>query len=188
MKNNLNGMMCLDVYLSALSKEEFEKVEPHIQNPKVKSMPLLSWDLYMEGFNLQVKKAIKRQEREKVLELAKKFNWSNDLSAVFPENDYEAIIITDLQQNIIWVNDGFSIMTGYSKSFAMNKTPRFLQGEETLKVSKSRIRNKILKQVPFKEVIVNHKKDGTAYSCEVNIIPLINDRPTHFIAFEKEVI
>lgn len=180
--------MCLDVYLSDLSKEKTNTVESQIQNSKIRSMPLLSWDLYMEGYNRQMTAATQRLEREKVLGFAEKFNWENDLNLAFSENEYDALIITDLNQNIIWVNEGFSTMTGYSKSFAMNRTPKFLQGKETLEESKNRIRKKILQQVPFKEIIINHKKDGTAYSCEVKIIPLISDKPTHFIAFEKEVI
>lgn len=180
--------MCLDVYLSNLSKEKRHTVVSQIQNPKIRSMPLLSWDLYMEGYNRQMTAATQRLEREKVFGFAEKYNWKNDLNLAFSENDYDALIITDLNQNIIWVNDGFSTMTGYSKSFAMNKTPKFLQGKETLEESKNRTRKKILQQVPFKEIIINHKKDGTAYSCEVKIIPLISDKTTHFIAFEKEVI
>lgn len=180
--------MCLDVYLSDLSKEKTHIVESQIQNPKIRSMPLLSWDLNIEGYNRQMTTATQRLEREKVLGFAEKYNWGYDLNLVFSENDYDALIITYLNQNVIWVNEGFSTMTGYSKSFAMIRTPKFLQGKETLEKSKNRIIKKILKQVPFKEIIINHKKDGTAYSCEVKIIPLISDKPTHFIAFEKEVI
>ncbi|MCK0115353.1 PAS domain-containing protein [Gelidibacter sp. F63206] len=188
MKYDLNKMMCLDVFLSDLTKEVQHTVDSQIQNRKIRSMPLLSWDLYMEGYSHQLAVAIKRLERDKVLGFAQKFNWKNDLNFAFSENDYEALIIMDLNQNIIWVNEGFSTMTGYSKKFAMNKTPKFLQGKETLEDSKSRIRKKILLQVPFKELIINHKKNGMAYTCEVKIIPLISDRTTHFIAFEKEVI
>lgn len=188
MKYNITEMMCLDVYLSNLSKEKGHTVVSQIQNSKIRSMPLISWDLYMDGYYHQMLAAIKRMEREIVFLFAKKFNWQNDLNLAFFENDYDAIIITDLNQNIIWVNEGFSMMTGYSKSFAVGRTPKFLQGTETLEESKNRIRKKILQQVPFKEIIINHKKDGTAYSCEVKIIPLISDKPTHFIAFEKEVI
>lgn len=188
MKYDLNEMKCLDVYLSDLTKEELHTVEPQIQNPKIRPMPLLSWDLYMDGYSHQMAAAIKRLERDKVLGFAEKFSWKNDLNLAFSENDYEALVITDLNQNIIWVNEGFSTMTGYSKKFAVNKTPKFLQGKETLEDSKNRIREKILLQIPFKELIINHKKNGTAYICEVKIIPLISDRTTHFIAFEKEVI
>lgn len=180
--------MCLDIFLSDVSRENVQDVDLQIQNPKARSMPLLGWDLYMEGSILQKWATTKRLEREKVMAFAEKFNWKNNLKLDFFENDYDALIITDLSQNIIWVNEGFSTMTGYSRKFAMNKTPKFLQGKETLEVSKSRIRERIMQKMPFKELIINHKKDGTVYSCEVKIIPLFSNDVTHFIAFEKEVI
>lgn len=188
MKYDLTKMMCLDMYKSNLSKEKLHTVESQIQTSKIKSMPLLSWDLYMDGYSHRMMSTLKNLEREKVLGFAEKFNWKNDLDLAFSENDYEALIITDLNQNIIWVNEGFSNMTGYSKKFAINKTPKFLQGKDTLEDSKNRIREKILLQVPFMELIINHKKNGIAYLCEVKVIPLISDKTTHYIAFEKEVI
>ena len=78
-------------------------------------------------------------------------------------------------------------MTGYSKNFAINKTPKFLQGKGTSVQAKHSIKEKLLKDKPFKEIIVNYKKDKTTYSCEVKIIPLYNEGTTHFIAFEKKV-
>ncbi|WNH12787.1 PAS domain-containing protein [Thalassobellus suaedae] len=188
MKNNLADMMCLDIYLSSLTNEEYEKIKHKIGTPKSKPMPLLSWDIYMEGFQKRIIEAKKEMELKQVLSLSKKFNWKNDLNMVFSENNYEALIITDKHQNIIWVNDGFTSMTGYSRKFAINKTPKFLQGEKTSFETKSRIRAKIANNKPFKEIIVNYKKDRTIYNCEVKIIPLHNESTTHFIAFEKEVV
>jgi len=112
----------------------------------------------------------------------------NDINKAFEINDYEALIITDSNQNIIWVNNGFTQMTGYSKTFALNKTPRFLQGDKTSIYAKKRIRQNISKNKPFREVIVNHKKDGSTYKCEVKILPLFNkNETTHYMAFEKRV-
>ncbi len=188
MKNNLADMMSLDIYLFNLTNEEYKKIKHKIGAPKFKPMPLLSWDIFMNGYQKSMIKAKKKMELEKVLSFAKRFNWKNDLNLAFYENDYEALIITDKHQNIIWVNDGFTSMTGYSKKFAINKTPKFLQGEKTSLDTKNRIKEKILKDKPFKEIIVNYKKDKTTYNCEVKIIPLYNKNTTHFIAFERQII
>jgi len=77
-------------------------------------------------------------------------------------------------------------MTGYSKKFALNKTPNFLQGEATETETKKRIRTKLEHLKPFTEIIVNYRKDKTPYKCEVKIIPLYKDRVTHFLAIEKK--
>ena len=179
-------MRSLDIYLSSLTIEEYEKIKHKIRPQK--PMPLLSWDIFMNSYHRIMAEAINRAELEKVLSFAKKFNWQNDLKLAFSENDYEALIITDKNQKIIWVNDGFTSMTGYSKSFALNKTPRFLQGEKTSLKTKTGIKSKIGLNKPFKGVIINHRKDNSTYKCEVKIVPLYNKETTHFIAFEKQVV
>lgn len=82
-------------------------------------------------------------------------------------------------------------MTGYEKEFALNKTPRFLQGEKTKESTRKRIKEKLLKGKPFKDVIINYRKDKTSYKCELHIIPLHNNETTkitHFLALEKEIV
>ncbi|QCE42789.1 PAS domain-containing protein [Psychroserpens sp. NJDZ02] len=188
MKYDLAEMNSLDIYLSSLTNEEYDKIKHKIGTRKSKPMPLLSWDIYMDGYHKRMTEARKRIELEKVLSFAIQFNWQNDLEIAFSENDYEALIITDKNQKIIWVNDGFTSMTGYSKSFALNKTPRFLQGEKTSLRTKASIKSKIELDKPFKEVIINHRKDKSMYKCEVKIIPLYYKETTHFIALEKQVV
>ncbi|WP_420574343.1 PAS domain-containing protein [Kordia sp.] len=188
MKNNLNNMEGLDIYLSSMSQDDFKQKGMEVQPVNYKSMPLISWDIYMENYQNMLVASKKKMELSEVTTLAKKYQWQNDLNLVFSEHEYEAIIITDIKQNIIWVNEGFTKMTGYSQKFALNKTPNFLQGKETSIETKNRIRSKIMQNKPFKEIIINHKKDSTTYKCEVNIIPLYNKETTHFIALEKQVV
>ncbi len=181
-------MMCLDIYLSdqrkEANKDKMGKTPPSNQSP----MPLLCWDIFIENYHHRLIEAKKLTEMKQVIAFAEKFGWQNDVRAAFSENEYEALIITDVDRKIIWVNEGFSEMTGYSKRFAMAKTPHFLQGKETSPSTKARIKEKILKNKPFKEVIVNYKKDKTTYRCEVKIIPLYSEKTTHYIAFEKQIV
>lgn len=188
MKNNLANMMCLDIYLSSLSNKEYQMIKHKIGISKSKPLPLLSWDIFMDSHQKRLIQAKKQIELKTVLSFAQKFNWKNDLNLAFAENDYETLIITNKNQNIIWVNDGFTSMTGYSKKFAINKKPTFLQGEKTSIETKNRIKEKMAEDKPFKGVILNYKKDKTMYNCEVKIIPLYNNNTTHYMAFEKKVI
>ncbi|WP_298758407.1 PAS domain-containing protein [uncultured Psychroserpens sp.] len=187
MKNNLSNMMALDIYLSSLSKEDFETVSSKIDYDSSKRLPLMSWDIYSDSLMLKRKKAQREHDILKVRSLAKKLNWQNDINAIFNEQQFEAILITDIDQKIIWVNQGFTAMTGYSKVDALNKTPHFLQGPETSNDSKERIRAKLNAITPFTEVIINYRKDKTPYKCEVKIFPIGNDEATHFIALERQV-
>lgn len=188
MKNNLASAICLDVYLSNLPKKEYEIASQNIEILEQKKMPLMSWDIFMNSFHENMSDTIKKLDLEQVLSFAKKFNWKNDLEQAFQDNNYEALIITDVKQNIIWVNKGFSKMTGYTKKEALHKSPRFLQGKNTSEIQRKNIRENLVKNRPFKQVIENHKKDNTSYKCEVKIYPLYNAETTHYIAFEKQII
>lgn len=179
---------CLDIILSNISGAQSEKINSKINLSKLKVMPLTSWDIFTTGQFIRSSQINKIRERNAVLSFANKFKWKTDLSEVFDESDYEALILTDKSQKILWVNDGFSDMTGYTKTFALNKTPRFLQGKDTSVTTKKQIAQKITEGKPFKEIIINHKKDGTPYKCEVKIIPLLREQEiTHYIAFERQV-
>ena len=46
MKNNLSGMMGLDIYFLSLSTDEYHKIEDFVKPQDSRIMPLLSWDIY----------------------------------------------------------------------------------------------------------------------------------------------
>lgn len=180
--------MGLDIYLSSLSKKEYEHVSAKIRNTSRIMTPLKSWDIYSQGYFDNLLEAERHQDIIKVKSYADLLNWQDDIDAIFKGETYEAIIITDLSQKIVWVNKGFSKMTGYLKKEVLNKTPKILQGGDTSINSKKNIRTKLSGHTPFKEIITNYKKDGTPYDCEVKIFPIrSNSNKTHFIALERQV-
>ena len=187
MKHELSNMMCLDIYLDQMDSDSYQELEPQLSDTTLKSYPLMSWDFFMDNYHEKLENARKGAELDQVLAMAHKFGWTNDIKALFLEHDYDALVVTDRAQNIIWVNEGFTQMTGYTKKFSLHKTPGFLQGPKTSNSTKQRIREHITSDRPFKEVIINYKKDQTVYTCEVKVIPLKQDHTTHFIAFEKEI-
>ena len=184
--NNLFNMMSLDLFLLSLNKSDFHSLHSKISHHTI--LPLMSWDLFAKANFNRLSDAKKSQDITKVKRMALEFNWENDIDSIFHKEPFEAIIITDAHQKILWVNDGFSKMTGFSKNEALYRTPQFLQGPNTLKESRQSIGKKLSASLPFKEVIINHKKNGIPYKCEVSIFPLYNSgKRTHFIALEREV-
>ena len=79
MKNSLDEMTCLDVYLSCLTEEEYEIVKPYIQNSDNKAMPIMSWDVHIENYHNKLIEAKKQNELEQVMTMANQFSWKNDL-------------------------------------------------------------------------------------------------------------
>lgn len=150
--------------------------------------PLLSWDIYsVHLFEITRKAKIKR-DLERLNKLSNKFKWDNNLENILQET-YKALVLTDASQIIVWVNTGFTEMTGYPKKYALGKKPDFLQGTNTTLASKESIRENLYSQNTFTTSIINYRKNGEEYHCEVKIVPLKNNNKeiTHFLALEKEI-
>ena len=146
--------------------------------------PLLSWDIIAD----RMTHPVQEKELQALIELKKRYKWNVNVSTIL-KNNYEAIVVTDREENICWVNKGFEQMTGYKISFAKNKKPAFLQGRNTDSETKRRVREAILRRQPVMETLTNYRKDGTEYQCHIEITPLYNfeNTLTHFIALEREV-
>ncbi len=191
MDNSLTNMMCLDVYLSNLETKEFNKIKKQIDfsvssiNSKAESKPLLSWDIATTTYSPKTEREI---DIQKIHSFAKKYKWENDIDKIFLNTNFEAIVLTNSLEKIMWVNDGFTKMTGYSKKFATNKYPSFLQGEMTSTETKKEIKQNLKTGNPFELSVINYKKDRTPYTCRVQIFPLFANGITHFMALETQLV
>ncbi|MFD2550727.1 PAS domain-containing protein [Bizionia sediminis] len=188
MKHELSNMMCLDIYLSSLSAHEYKRIHPELQPVNTQNTGLISWDIISDSYTKKLENLRLACDKEKVKAFARKARWENKLDAIFKNETFEAIIITNLEQKILWVNSGFTTMTGYTKKDALNKTPNFLQGQQTSKETKKNIRKNLNNLKPFTEIVTNYRKDKSTYACEVKIFPMYNALGvTHFLALEKQV-
>ncbi len=99
-----------------------------------------------------------------------------------------AVIVTDSERRILWVNDDFTTITGYTLPEVLGKKPSILQGSGSEKETIRRIRKGLESQIPFKDTITNYRKDGEAYPCKLMIHPIFNEQKklTNFIAFEVD--
>ncbi|AXJ02101.1 PAS domain S-box-containing protein [Cyclonatronum proteinivorum] len=109
-------------------------------------------------------------------------------------NDYDSIIVTDLELNnpgprICYVNDGFQRMTGYKREEVMGQTPRILQGEKTDRKTLDRLRANLEKGNSFFGQTVNYRKDGSEYINQWDIHPLTNRRGeiTHWVSYQHDI-
>lgn len=100
-----------------------------------------------------------------------------------------AIVVTDAERRIQWVNDAFSRLTGFSFLEAVGKKPgQLLQGPHTEPEVVRRIRKGLESFLPLQEDITNYRKNGEEYCCRLVIHPIFNDQNvlTNFIAFEAD--
>lgn len=157
------------------------------KRPKYVS-PLLCWDIYSEQYDKLIQKA--RIDFDlKQLRIALNGHLERWIFDRIMEEGYDALVVTDALQKIEWVSRGFSEMTGYPKCYAIGKTPRFLQGPKTSIKTRKSIRERLKKKKVIKDTILNYRKNGEEYLCQIKIIPLFNDenRPSHYLAVEREL-
>jgi len=112
-----------------------------------------------------------------------------DLSLVASKTT-DAVIITDAQERITWVNNAFIKLTGFTFDECKGMVPRdLLQGPKTSGETKKRLKQAIDKRESVEEVILNYSKDGTPFWLEINIDPIFDEEGecTHFIAIERDV-
>lgn len=111
------------------------------------------------------------------------------------ENALDIIIVTKADMinepgpEIVYVNDAFVKLSGYSREEAIGKSPRILQSHETDAATKAIIRKALQKQEPVRVTIKNYSKSGQSYWLDLSIMPLKNDEGvvTHFMAIERDV-
>lgn len=104
-------------------------------------------------------------------------------------SDRVTIILTDASKRILWVNQNFYALTGYSFGEVLGKTPKLLQGIHTEKEQLYEINKAISNQIPVKAKLTNYKKSGKPYLCELVIYPVFNTKSElcNFISFERDV-
>jgi len=86
------------------------------------------------------------------------------------------ILFTDRERRIVWVNDSFSKLTGYSREDALGQNPSFLQGEGTDRETVARIHLALSEGRGIKEIILNYTKGGTPYWLDLEIMPRRNGK------------
>jgi PAS domain S-box-containing protein len=89
------------------------------------------------------------------------------------DNTDNSVVITDDQGKIVYVNNGFTRLTGYTLQECAGKKPgSFLQGPETDKETVKRVSAKLKLYESIYEEILNYAKDGRSYWISMVINPL----------------
>ena len=87
----------------------------------------------------------------------------------------EGITISSMDQPdrpLVFVNNGFERLTGYTKKDVIGKNCRFLQGNDTDKAPVEELRRAIKNGEQTTVELLNYKKDGTPFWNRLSITPL----------------
>lgn len=97
--------------------------------------------------------------------------------------------ITLPDEPLIYVNNGFTNLTGYSYDEIIGQNCRFLQGEDTNEKQVRRLRKAIYNREDVKVDLINYKKDGTKFWNRVTLKPIIQESGNveKYIGFQQDI-
>ena len=110
-------------------------------------------------------------------------------------NTTDAVLITEASPldepgpRIIYVNEAFSKMTGYSADEVVGKSPRLLQGTKSDVQELRRLSEALREHKPCEITTINYKKNGEPFWVNFSVDPVADEtgKYTHFIAIERDV-
>ncbi|WP_168011764.1 PAS domain S-box protein [Halomonas salinarum] len=90
---------------------------------------------------------------------------------------------------LIYVNQGFERLTGYSTDEILYRDCRFLQNDDRDQPGLARIRDALIEDRPCREILRNYKKDGTLFYNELSITPMHDEEEniTYYLGVQKDV-
>jgi PAS domain S-box-containing protein len=128
-------------------------------------------------------------EASVVLERFARFRGVHDRMCRAVEQTADAVVITDREGVIEYVNPAFEQTTGYAASEVLGQTPRVLKsGYHDAQFYKG-LWDQLLAGEPFRGTLVNRKKSGELFWAEQTITPMRdgNQKITHFVSVLKDV-
>jgi len=90
---------------------------------------------------------------------------------------------------LIYANEGFSKMTGYSPEEILGKNCRFLQIDETSQPAAKKIREALQAGESHTTRLRNYRKDGSFFWNELHLSPVFNEAKelTHYVGIQIDV-
>ena len=110
-------------------------------------------------------------------------------------NTKDSIIITEAEPidepgpRIIYVNEAFTKMTGYTAEEVIGKTPRILQGSNSDKKELAKLKVALQNWESCEVTLINYKKNGEEFWINFSVTPVADKTGwfTHWIAVERDI-
>jgi diguanylate cyclase (GGDEF)-like protein/PAS domain S-box-containing protein len=112
-------------------------------------------------------------------------------------NAKDSVLVTEAEPvdlasggpRILYVNEAFTAMTGYSSDEAVGRTPRMLQSPRTDRDELDRLRHALAAWEPVEVELLNVRKDGTEFWVQFIIVPVPDEAGwfTHWVSIQRDV-
>ncbi|MGZ3964371.1 MAG: PAS domain S-box protein [Mucilaginibacter sp.] len=110
-------------------------------------------------------------------------------------NTKDTVMITEAEPfdgpgpRILYVNEAFTKMTGYTADEVIGKTPRMLQGPNSDKEALGKLGAALRRWESYEVTTINYKKNGEEFWVNFSVTPVADETGwyTHWIAIERDV-
>jgi PAS domain S-box-containing protein len=110
-------------------------------------------------------------------------------------NTKDAVVITEAEPieepgpRILYVNEAFTGITGYTIEEVLGKTPRILQGPKTSRIELDKVRKALTQWQPVTVEVINYRKDKSEFWVELSLVPVANKTGhyTHWIVVQRDI-
>jgi len=105
------------------------------------------------------------------------------------ENSLCSVMVTQAESDtpIVYVNEAFTQLTGYTTADAIGKSPKFLQGPKTDQAVLQRLREDLLAGRVFEGKAINYRSDCSEFVMFWRVFPVFDahDKPIYYVALQQ---
>jgi PAS domain S-box-containing protein len=110
-------------------------------------------------------------------------------------NTSDAVVITEVKGvtladlEIVYVNQAFTHLTGYSLDEVLGRSPILLKGTKTNRGELNRIHAALKHQESLQTELVAYRKDGSEFWLALEMVPILNEQGTctHWISVQRDM-
>jgi len=112
-----------------------------------------------------------------------------ELRAAAVEATANAVMITDLNGTVVWVNPAFERLTGYTEAEIVGQSTRVLKSGQNPRMLYEEMWRTLLEGRVWHGELINRRKDDILYDEEMTITPLRDSsgEVTHFVAVKQDI-
>jgi PAS domain S-box-containing protein len=93
------------------------------------------------------------------------------------------------EPRIIFVNDAFERILGYTSAESLGRSPSFLEGEKTDKRTIAEMQEAIAQRKPIRVQVIHYAKNGAEYWFDIDIVPIFDSagKCAHFAGIGRDI-
>lgn len=175
----------IQVYLMGLISKEFDPIYQPLKSRHETIFSVFSQQVQSMMANIRKNDKIRNQ----IKIISQSEDELRKLSQIATKTT-NGVIISDEYGKIVWVNDAFSKITGYTFEEVRGRKPKeFLQGKDSDTDSLLKLKHALQQKEYVEVTLVNYKKNGQKYFNSLQITPVFDEHGKHqnFIALQKDI-